>query len=406
MNTLSTALVRLSAIALFTAFAATALPAQTLADQPLLRAPWSGSAIITQGNNGTPTHLDNGSWDNTYAIDIAKPGNARFDVLAPAAGVVHSAKTDTSGSGGRQLRVTVNGSNAQTYVLVFMHLSEIKPAFLTKGAPVRAGEVIAVSGGSGNNSETGWTTHLHFHIWSGSGVSPDSHTMGIQRLRMKGPNDASYREYESKGDGFDDPTRTTLEDWAVEFKTFVSDNVPPAAQQLVRNGGFEGITTSTNTAPDGSWMRILFTGTDFFTLRGGAGSTWGRYGSAGYLYLGHANNSRQVVDSHTMTIPTTATRVRFRYYASIITEETASYPYDTLRVSVVDMATGSEYLVGYFDNRHKTANDSTNVPGSYAEQEVELTGFAGATVKLRFDARNDPWFITKFRIDDVTLTAE
>lgn len=268
------------------------------------------------------------------------------------------------------------------------------------------GDVIAVSGGSGNGVENAWTPHLHFHIWSGTG-GPDSHTIGIQRLRMKGPNDATYREYESKGDGFDDATRATLEDWAVAAKTFVSDNVPPAAQQLVRNNGsFESITTSTNSAPDGSWMRTLFTGTDFLTLRGGTGSTWGRNGTAGYLYLGHANNSRQVVDSHTMTIPAGSTRVRFRYFASIITEETAAIAYDKLYVSVVDVATGSEYLVGYFDNRHKTANDSMNVPGSYAEQEVELTGWAGSTVKLRFDARNDPSFVTKFRIDDVTLTAE
>ncbi|HEX2122626.1 MAG TPA: M23 family metallopeptidase [Thermoanaerobaculia bacterium] len=404
MNILSTALVRLSAIALFTAFAATALQAQ-MVEQPLLRAPWSGSAVITQGNHGATSHHANGSWDNTYALDIDKVGVETFDVLAPAAGVVDSVKDDTSGSGGRQLRVRVNGLNGQTYVLVFMHLSRIKTPFLTKGAAVRAGDIIAVSGGSGNNSETGWPAHLHFHIWSGVG-EPDSHTIGIQRLRMKGPNDTDYREYESIGDGVDDATRLPLEDWAVAGKTFASDNAPPAAQQLVRNPDFERITTSTNSAPDGSWMRTYFTGTDFFTLRGGAGSTWGRGGTAGYLYLGHANNSRQIVDSHTFTIPATATRVRFRYYASVITEETASYPYDTLRVSVVDVPTGWEHLVGYFDNRNKTANDSTNVPGSYREQEVELTGYAGATVKLRFDARNDAVFVTRFRIDDVTLTAE
>jgi murein DD-endopeptidase MepM/ murein hydrolase activator NlpD len=396
MTIVLTALRRLSAIALFTAFAATATEAQ----QPLLRAPWSGSAIITQGNQGATSHHDNGSWDNTYAIDIAKPGNAPFDVLAPAAGTVHSVKNDTSGSGGRQLRVSVNG-----YVLVFMHLSEIKPAFLTTGAPVRQGDVIAVSGGSGKGVENGWDTHLHFHIWSGvSTTSPDSRTMGIQRLWLKGPADSSYREYESKGDGVDAATRATLEDWAVADKTFFSDNTPPVAQQLLRNGNFDLLTTSTNATAD--WARTYFTGTDFFTLRGGAGSTWGRNGTAGYLYLGHANNSRQIVDSHTMTIPATATRVRFRYYVSIITEETAAIAYDTLRVSVVDGPTGWEHLVGHFDNRHKTANDSTNVPNSYVAQEVELTGYAGATVKLRFEARNDPSFITKFRIDEVTFIAE
>jgi murein DD-endopeptidase MepM/ murein hydrolase activator NlpD len=404
MNILSTALMRLSAIALFTAFAASALQAQ-IVEQPLLRAPWSGSAVITQGNQGATSHHDNGSWDNTYALDIDKIGVDNFDVLAPAAGVVDTVKNDTSGSGGRQLRVRVTGLNNKTYVLVFMHLSAIKPAFTTPGAPVRMGDVIAVSGGSGNGIENAWSPHLHFHIWSGTGT-PDSHTIGIQRLRMKGPTDATYREYESKGDGVDDGTRATLEDWAVAGKTFASDNAPPAAQQLVRNSGFESITTPTNSAPDGSWMRTYFTGTDFPTLRGGTGSTWGRLGTAGYLYLGHDNNSRQTVESHTMTIPAGATNVRLRYYVSIITEETASIAYDTLRVFVFDTASGQETAVGSFDNRYKTANDSSNVPASYQYQEWLLTGFAGRTVKLRFYGSNDPLFITKFRIDDVTFIAE
>jgi hypothetical protein len=408
---------RVLAIACVTTAVAMSAVAQTSVDQPLLRAPWQGAAVITQGNHGSRSHNtaknrtldpDNALWENTYALDIAQLDQAgkpqKFDVLAPAAGIVEKAKLDTSGMGGRQLHLRVQGANQRTFILVFMHLSDIKSAYRNQGAIVQAGDIIATAGGSGNNTETAYSVHLHFHIF-GTGTTPDSHTQGMNRLRIRRSDLPSFQDYESKGDGTDDPTRPELEHVTVVTRTFISDNLPKPTQVTIINGDFEKVLTSTNTAPDGSWSRVYYRGTDFAVLRGGG--TWGRNRSLAYMYLGAERNSLQRVESKAFVVPASSASLLVRYYASVITEETAAYPYDTLRVTLVDVATGSEIrTLRTFTNERPTAKPGMDVALSYAEQAVRLFGVAGKTVKLRFEASNDAMFATWFRIDDVSASVE
>jgi murein DD-endopeptidase MepM/ murein hydrolase activator NlpD len=191
--------------ALLIAFGGT-LAAQGVSSQPQLRAPWSGSHSITQGNHGSASHnacgqrtLDpnNCNWENTFAIDI----DLNYEsVLAAADGVVTYASDDITPLGGRQMAVTHTGSDGNQYTTVYMHLSKI----LVYGGAVTQGQPIATSGASSGGSESGTAPHLHFHMWSGSG-SRDSHTMPSAVILLKRSGvDAAYRQYDERNGDLDD----------------------------------------------------------------------------------------------------------------------------------------------------------------------------------------------------------
>jgi murein DD-endopeptidase MepM/ murein hydrolase activator NlpD len=84
--------------------------------QDVLRAPWEGSATITQGNRGQTSHnvcgqrtLDptNCLWENTFALDIGL--NCGSPVLAASDGTVTYTDPDPDGLGGRELAITHQG---------------------------------------------------------------------------------------------------------------------------------------------------------------------------------------------------------------------------------------------------------------------------------------------------------
>jgi len=185
----------------------------TLSEQPLFKAPWVGSRKITQGNNAPQyppySHYDHGSWENIWAIDISMPVGT--DVLAPADGkVVYIDSSHPTTGGGIELAIEHTGPTGKKYTTVYLHLSQI---LVRLNQEVKQGQIIAKSGDTGN--VTG--PHLHFHLWKGTG-SYDTHTMPIERLRLKGPDDHNFREYNArKGD---------LDNSKVEGKLFESDNVP------------------------------------------------------------------------------------------------------------------------------------------------------------------------------------
>ncbi|MBN2251173.1 MAG: peptidoglycan DD-metalloendopeptidase family protein [Candidatus Altiarchaeota archaeon] len=167
-------------------------------EQPQLKAPWVGTAKITQGNNADCTdcsHYDHeGIWDNTYAIDVAL--DVGSDVLATADGIVIWYDDDPSGAGGKELVIDHTRLGGKKFTTVYLHLSEI----IVKSGAVKQGQVIAKSGDTG--TVTG--PHLHFHIWDGTG-SYDSHTMVIERLVMKNVGvDSDFREYDARAGELDD----------------------------------------------------------------------------------------------------------------------------------------------------------------------------------------------------------
>ncbi|MCK4735436.1 MAG: Ig-like domain-containing protein, partial [Methanophagales archaeon] len=182
-------------------------------EQPQLKAPWEGTKKITQGNFGSYSHYNHGTWDNTYAIDVALNYES---VLAPASGVVIDVDSDEGGLGGKELAIEHTGPTGKKFVTVYLHLSDI---FVKDGEVVSQGQVIANSGATGE--VTG--PHLHFHMWKPKGSEPewayDSHTMPIERLVLKQVGvDSDFREYDArKGD---------LNDSKVAGKFFKSNNVP------------------------------------------------------------------------------------------------------------------------------------------------------------------------------------
>ncbi len=184
--------------------------AAAVSEQPEFRAPWSDTATITQGNNGATSHYDHGSWDNTYALDIALSTGTY--VLAPADGTVVYYDPDPAGAGGKELAIEHTGPSGKKFTTVYLHLSEI---LRTSGA-VSQGEVVARSGATGD--VTG--AHLHFHLWSGEG-SFDSHTIPIERLVMKQVGvDPDFREYNG--------AQGELDDSKIGGKSFQSNNEPLA----------------------------------------------------------------------------------------------------------------------------------------------------------------------------------
>lgn len=163
------------------------------------------------------------------------------------------------------------------------------------------------------------------------------------------------------------------------------------------NGNFDTITTSTNTAPDGSWSRTAFTGTSFNTLSAGAGSA---HSGAAYAILGvNATSSSQTVDSANVVIPATATTTTLSFQTSIVTSETGTTAYDRLYVELVDASTNAvlQTLVT-LSNVNKTTNASTYVLRSY-----NINAHKGKTVKVRLRATTDSSLATTFRVDTVSL---
>lgn len=183
-----------------------------LSEQSQLKAPWKGTAEVTQGNNGATSHYDHGTWDNTYALDIAL--SVGTDVLAPADGYVKYVDNDPGGGGGKELAIEHTGPTGKKFVTVYLHLSSI---LVGVGRLVYQGQVVAKSG------DTGYVTgpHLHFHMWRPRGSEPewayDSHTMPIERLVLKQVNvDGDFREYDAR--------KGELDDSIIAGKLFESNN--------------------------------------------------------------------------------------------------------------------------------------------------------------------------------------
>jgi hypothetical protein len=246
--------------------------------QPQLKAPWREKAFISQGNNSGITHNTCGKrsrdpnncvWENTYALDISKGKLVRFDVVAPVRGEIVGYLDQFNYPGrktgpGKLLFLKVTGPNGREYILVFAHLWEI----YKKQGPVEKGEVIAQAGVICDEtpqvcgySNSGY--HLHFHISDDSIITrknedgtiqtgPELHTIPIGQLWMRRDGEASFKNYESKGNGDDDSTKGSLDDSAVARKYFWSDQ---ASQWAKTYGSWtEDVSWSIQQTSDGGYI--------------------------------------------------------------------------------------------------------------------------------------------------------
>ena len=123
---------------------------------------WSSYSNMSWGT------YDNRSGNRDYHIGIDIYGTAGR-VYAAADGKVVACSTSNSGANGRFiiLQHTISGKTVYSF---YAHLSSLN---VSKGQTVRKGTQIAVAGGSGNNSNSAYGTHLHFAIvdtlWTSGG---------------------------------------------------------------------------------------------------------------------------------------------------------------------------------------------------------------------------------------------
>lgn len=152
---------------------------------------------------------------------------------------------------------------------------------------------------------------------------------------------------------------------------------PPPSGNLLANPGFESGNTgwtasagvidnsSTQPARTGSWKAWL----------AGYGET-------------HTDTLAQSV-----TIPA-ATNATLGFYLQVVTRESGTTAYDTLKVQVVS-GTTTTTLATY---------SNANASSGYVARTLDLSAYAGRTVTLRFVGAEDSALATSFLVDDTTLT--
>ena len=347
----------------------------TLSGQSVLQSAWkyyyidvpSGASSLTIATTGATGDVD------IYTQFNAKPTSSSY-TCRPYSSSGNETCTATSPAAGRWW-LGVYGYAAGSYSVTATVQStavtySIAGSAGTSGATVTAGTKSATSDASGNYSITGlaagtWTVSASK---SGCTFSPTSISVTV------GPNATG--------------------------KSFTASCGSTGQVERLANGGFETLTASTNSAPDGSWSRTAYSGTSFNTLI--AGGTAPRSGTD-YAYLGVYNSASQTVTSANAVIPAGATSATLTLYVSIVTSETTTATaYDKLSVQLVNASTGSVLAtLGTLSNLNKTGSSTT-----YALKSYSVTAHKGKTVKVRFVATTDSSAATTFRIDDVSLKSD
>ena len=171
--------------------------------------------------------------------------------------------------------------------------------------------------------------------------------------------------------------------------------VEPAAKP-----GYESITASGNTTPDASWTGVINSGTSINTMTAG-----GSYPHTGtdYAYMGvNASTSQQTLTSAATTaIPSTATQATLSFWVSIVTSETGTTAYDTLKVNLLSSTGTGLATLGTLSNAN-----STGGAGTYVQKSYNILSYKGQAVKVQFVANTDSSLATTFRIDDVSVKSD
>jgi serine protease len=346
----------------------------TLTGQSVAKSAWnyyyidvpSGATSLTFATTSASGDVD------IYTQFNAKPTSSSY-ICRPYTSSGNETCTATNPSAGRWW-LGVYGYAAASYsvtatVQTAVVTYSIAGSAGTSGATVTAGSRSATSDTSGNYTITGLAAGTYSVTASKTGCtfSPTSISVTV------GPNATG--------------------------KSFTASCSTAQVERLA-NGGFETLTASTNTAPDGSWSRTAYTGTSFNTLiaNGSAPRT-----GTDYAYMGVYNSASQTVTSANAVIPAAATSATLTLYVSIVTSETTTTTaYDKLNVQLVDASNGSVLAtLGTLSNLNKTASSTTYVLRSYS-----VTSYKGKTVRVRFAATTDSSALTYFRIDDVSLKSD
>jgi hypothetical protein len=171
--------------------------------------------------------------------------------------------------------------------------------------------------------------------------------------------------------------------------------------EKLANGNFDSITTSTNSAPDGSWARSAV---ERHLVQHPAGWPDQRQ-HRWQLCLPRRQRDHQLADGAEQghADPGHRHQATLSFYTSIVTSETSTTTaYDKLQVQLVDANTNAvlQTLVT-LSNLNKTTSASTYVQRSY-----NVVAHKGKNVRIRFVATTDSSLATTFRVDTVSLRTD
>jgi Bacterial Ig domain len=161
------------------------------------------------------------------------------------------------------------------------------------------------------------------------------------------------------------------------------------------DGGFESATASGNTAP--GWTGTTTTSGQNTIIKGGS------YPHLGTNY-GNLGGTSSGTDTLTQTVAIPAgSSPALSFWANIVTQETTtSTVYDTLAVEIHNSS--GTLLSTPLTLSNLNATSSNNANGTYFQPaSVNLSAYAGQTIKITFRASNDSTLPTTFRIDDISL---
>jgi hypothetical protein len=158
---------------------------------------------------------------------------------------------------------------------------------------------------------------------------------------------------------------------------------PPAATELIVNGGFESGASSW-TATSG-----VISSDSSQAGHGGTYKAWlDGYGSA------HTDTLYQAV-----TIPSSATSANLSFWLKVVSSETTTTTaYDTLKVQVRSTANAVLATLGTYSNLNKGS--------AYVQKSFDLSAYKGQTVRIYFEGVEGSTVSTSFLIDDVSLIAQ
>lgn len=158
-----------------------------------------------------------------------------------------------------------------------------------------------------------------------------------------------------------------------------------AATELVRNGGFEGVVSSSDWTRTGAFQAD----SNFLLPRTGSGHA--------YVNGGAGNNLTGSIQQ-TISIPSNLTSLTLSFWTRINTSETTTTQQnDTLSVRVLN-ADGTATL------QTLTTLSNLNASTGYVQRTFALArSLIGQTVRLAFNASTNASLATTFRVDDVSL---
>jgi hypothetical protein len=155
-------------------------------------------------------------------------------------------------------------------------------------------------------------------------------------------------------------------------------STPPPSGNLLANPGFESGATSW-TATSG----VITNSPSGFPNTGSY-----------YAWMDGYGTSHTDTLSQTVTIPS-ASSATLSFYLYVGTDETTtSTAYDTLKVQVVSGGTTST----------RATYSNLNAGSAYVKRTVDLSGYVGKTVTVKFLGVEDASLGTSFLVDDTSLT--